>query len=51
LNEVLEIEMPESCEYCGFKNLKIQGNRTKGRTMVEVRCMSCGKPLFKIEES
>lgn len=48
--EILEIEIPESCQYCGFKNMKIHGNRTKGRTMAEVRCVRCGKPLSKVEK-
>ena len=49
--ETLEIELPESCQYCGFKNLKIQGTRTKGRTSVEVRCMRCGKKLTQTEKN
>ena len=48
--ETLEIEIPESCTYCGFKNMKIYGLRIKGRTMVEVRCMRCGKKLTLIEK-
>ena len=47
--KTLEIEIPESCKYCGFKNLKIHGNRINGRTMAEVRCIRCGKPVFKTE--
>jgi len=48
--EPVEIEIPESCQYCGFKNLKIYGVRIKDRTMVEVRCIRCGKPLSKVEK-
>jgi len=47
--ETVEIELPESCIHCGFKNMKIYGVRVRGRTRVEVRCMRCGKPLFKTE--
>lgn len=48
--KTLEIEIPESCTYCGFKNLKIHGNRTNGRTTAEVRCMRCDKKLTRIEK-
>ena len=48
--ETLEIEIPESCQYCGFKNMKIYGLRTRGKTMAEVRCMRCGKKLTQIEK-
>ncbi|MBA7633206.1 hypothetical protein ES703_40768 [subsurface metagenome] len=44
-----ELELPESCHWCGLSNLKIWGTRTNGRLVVEVRCMRCGKPLSKVE--
>ncbi len=47
--DTVEIEVPESCIHCGFKNMKIYGVRTNGRTVAEVRCMRCGKQLFKTE--
>jgi len=49
--ETLNIELPESCQYCGFKNMKIYGLRTNGRTMAEVRCMRCGKKLTLTEKN
>lgn len=44
---VLEIELPETCE-CGQENLKIWGTRTGGKVKLDVRCMSCGKVLWKV---
>lgn len=51
LDEVrsLELEIPESCYWCGLSNFKIWGTRINGRLVVEVRCMRCGKPLSKVE--
>ena len=46
---VLELEIPESCDGCGFSNFKIWGTRMNGRLVVTVRCMRCGKPLSKVE--
>ncbi len=44
----LEIELADKCE-CGFPNLNIWGTRTHGRLKLDVRCMRCGKPLFRME--
>jgi len=44
----LEIELADKCE-CGFPNLNIWGTRTNGSLKLDVRCMRCGKPLFKVE--
>ena len=44
-----ELEIPESCDGCGFSNFKIWGTRMNGRLVVTVRCMRCGKPLSKVE--
>ncbi len=49
IRKTVEVEIPGSCQYCGFVNLKIWGTRTDGVLRVEVRCMRCGKPLFKVE--
>jgi len=46
---VLELEIPESCDGCGFSNLKIWGTRINGSLVVTVRCMRCGRPLSKVE--
>lgn len=44
----MELVLADECE-CGFKNLNIWGTRTNGSLRVEVRCMRCGKSLFKVE--
>lgn len=44
----VEVKLPESCE-CGFENLKIWGTRTAGRLQIDVRCMKCGNPLWRVE--
>ncbi len=44
-----ELEIPESCEWCGLSNVKIWGTRMNGSLVVTVRCMRCGKPLSKVE--
>jgi len=44
----VEVKLPEKCT-CGFENLKIWGTRIMGQVNVEVRCMKCGKPLWRLE--
>lgn len=44
----VEVELPDRCE-CGFENLKIWGTRTRAQLNVEVRCMKCGKVLWRVE--
>lgn len=46
---VLELELPESCDGCGFSNIRIWGTRMSGRLVVKVRCDRCGKLLSKVE--
>ena len=50
VKEIVELELPEICP-CGFSNLNIWGTRTDSRVNVEIRCMRCGKPLFKVENN
>jgi len=45
---IVEVDLPDRCE-CGFENLKIWGTRTTGHLQIEVRCMSCGKVIWRIE--
>jgi len=45
----LEILLPDSCK-CGVKNLKIWGQRISGALKLDVRCMSCGKPLWNLDK-
>ena len=45
----LELELPESCDGCGFSNIRIWGTRMNGSLVVTVRCDRCGKILSKVE--
>jgi len=42
----VELEVPEVCIGCGFRNFNIWGTRQGGRLRVRVSCMRCGKPVW-----
>jgi len=46
---ILELDLPESCDGCGFSNIRIWGTRMNGCLVVKVRCDRCGKILSKVE--
>jgi len=45
----IDLEIPDVCVSCGFRNFKLWGSKTNGVLRVRWRCMRCGHRNWEIE--